>query len=121
MNNLKAVTQSTGQLVKNLDAMTTGVQLAPAVAGATRVTDEAHALISDLRTGPTGTQLREALEQITRLALSAQEVVVSLQSTADRLNRSVGSLQSLTEQVREQPSLLLFSQPPPQRVEDGTQ
>jgi len=119
LSNVKTLSQSTGQLVKNLDAMTAGVQLGPAVAGATRVTDEAHALISDLHTGQTGTQLREAIEQITRLALNAQDVLVSLRATTERLNRSAGSLQSLTEQVRGQPSLLLFSEPPPRRPDDG--
>ena len=83
--------------------------------------EEARALFANLN-GQTRQQLGEAAEQLNRLAESAQQVVVGLQLTMDRLDRTVGSLRTLTEQVREQPSLLLFSEPPEQRktrVEEG--
>jgi hypothetical protein len=39
----------------------------------------------------------------------------------ERLNRAVGNLQGLTEEVRHQPSLLFFGEPPvARRVPDGS-
>jgi ABC-type transporter Mla subunit MlaD len=112
LTNLKAVSQSSGTVVKNLQTMTAGVKLAPAVENATQATAEAKALFAEFSSGTTGKQLVAAIEQVNRLAENAQQVMVGLQSSIDRLDRTVGNLQGLTEEVRNQPSLLLFSAPP---------
>jgi ABC-type transporter Mla subunit MlaD len=115
LSNFKALSQSTSQLAKNLETMTNGVQLAPAVDSASKAATEARALLADLRSGNPGKQLNAIFEQLGRIANSAQQVLTSMQYTIERLDRSATSLQSLTEQVRSQPSLLLFSEPPTQR------
>jgi ABC-type transporter Mla subunit MlaD len=114
LTNFKATSEATSKLAANLEEMTRGVALAPAVENATEATAEARSLFANLN-GETRQQLGEAAEQFNRLAESAQQVVVSMQLTVDRLDRTVGSLRTLTEQVREQPSLLLFSEPPAPR------
>lgn len=110
--NFKTVSQSTMQLTKNLNEMTAGVQLAPAVQNATQATAEAKALFAELTRGQTGKQLGETIERLNHLAQSAQQVVAGMQYTLERLDRTAGHLQSLAEEVRSQPSLLLFSEPP---------
>jgi ABC-type transporter Mla subunit MlaD len=120
LTNFKAITQSTSGLAKHLETMTAGVKLGPAVDNATQATAEAKALFANLTTGPMGKQLAETIEQVNRLAQGAQQVVLGLQYTIERLERTVGNLESLTEEVSNQPSLLLFSEPPaPQRPASG--
>jgi ABC-type transporter Mla subunit MlaD len=115
LTNFKALSLSTSQLAKNRETMTNGVKLGPAVDNATKATAEARALLTDLRSGAGGKQLSATFEQLDRIAGTAQQVLTGLQYTIERLDRSATSLQSLTEQVRSQPSLLLFSEPPTQR------
>lgn len=120
LTNLKTTSQSTSVLVQHLESMTAGVQLAPAVQNTAQATAEAKALFAELHTGTTGQQLGEAIEQINRVAQSAQQFIVGLQYSVEKLDRTVGSLQSLAEEVRNQPSLLLFSEPPsPRHPTDG--
>ncbi len=113
--NLKSTTQSTSQLTKNLEGMTNGVHLAPAIQNATEATAEAKVLISDLSKGPLGQQLGQTIEQYNQLAQTAQQVVAGMQYTLERLDRTASSLQLLSEELRGQPSLLLFAEPPPPR------
>jgi len=121
LTNFKTTSESASRLSQNLERMTKGIALGPVVKNFDQATAEAGALLSDLRSGATGTELREALGQINRLALSAQQFVVGLQRTAERLDQTVGNLNQLTEDVRQQPSRLLFSQPPaPRRRSDGS-
>jgi ABC-type transporter Mla subunit MlaD len=120
LSNFKAISQSTSGLAKNLETMTAGVKLAPAVENATQAAAQAKTLFTNLSTGPTGQQFGQAVEQVNRLAQNAQQVVLSLQYTVERLQRTLGNLESLTEEVTNQPSLLLFSEPPvPRRPADG--
>jgi ABC-type transporter Mla subunit MlaD len=116
LTNFKALSQSTSQLAKNLKTMTDGVTLRPAVDNATQATAEARALLTELRGSEPGKHLNATFEQLDRVAASAQQVLSSLQFVIERLDRSATSLQSLTEQVRGQPSLLLFSEPPAERA-----
>jgi ABC-type transporter Mla subunit MlaD len=113
LSNLKSTTQSTTQLTKNLEAMTHGVRLGPAVQSATDAADEAKTLITGLNKGPLGPQLGQAIEQVNQLAQTAQQVVAGMQFTLERLDRTASSLQLLSEELRGQPSLLLFAEPPP--------
>jgi len=114
LTNFKMTSETTVKVATNVEKMTRDVTLAPAVENATRATEEARALFANLN-GETRQQLGEAAEQFNHLAQSAQQLVVGLQLTLDRLDRTVGSLRTLTENVREQPSLLLFSGPPEER------
>jgi len=122
LTNLKSTSESTRDIARNVEAITTNVKLAPAIDTATQASAAAKDLFVNLNSGPTGQQISDTLEQINRLAQSAQQVVLGLQYTVDRLDRTVDNLQSLTDEVRNQPSLLLFSSPPEQRrASDGGQ
>ena len=95
--------------------MTAGVQLGPAVQQITAATAEARRLLSNLSESGVTTQLSATLEQVNRLAFATQQAVVAMQAAVERLDRSLGTLQSLSEEVRSQPSLLLLSAPPEPR------
>lgn len=115
LTNLAEVSESIGRVSNNVEKITAGVELAPVVRELSDTTKEAHAFIDDLHRGQTGEELRATLREFTGLARSTQEFVVGLQSTVDRLDRTVGSLQRLTDQIAEHPSQLLFSSPPEPR------
>ena len=112
--NLERTSAAAAKLATNLEEMTANLRLAPAVDNATQATAEAKDLFVQLNQ-VTGKQVAEAATQMAQLAQSAQQVVVGLQYSIDRLDRTVTSLKGLTEEVRDQPSLLLFAEPPPQR------
>lgn len=115
LSNLAEVSESAGRVTLNVEKITEGVELKPVVSELRATTEEAHAFIHDLRDGQTGEQLRNTLAEFSGLARSTQEFVVGLQSTVDRLDRTVGSLQRLADQIADHPSQLLFSSPPPPR------
>jgi ABC-type transporter Mla subunit MlaD len=115
LTNLKSASESTARLAKNVEAMTTGVKLAPAVDNATQAAEQARALVASLSKGINGEQLGDTFDQLNRLALSTQQFVSGLQSTMDRFDRTVANLQGLTDELRSQPSLLLFGEPPAPR------
>lgn len=117
LTNVAAASASTTQLTKNLEQAS--AQLPPAVQNATKATAEAQTLFAKLNTGVKADQLSGTLAQVDRVAQSAQQFVVGLQAATDRFEHAVSNLQSLTEQLREQPSLLLFSEPPAPRGTGG--
>ncbi len=119
LTNLADLSASAGRVTANVEKITHGVELAPVVRELRSTTQEAHAFIRELHEGQTGEQLRSTLAEFAGLAHSTQEFVVGLQGTLDRLDRTVGSLQRLTDQIAEHPSQLLFSAPPqPRRDEE---
>lgn len=115
LTNLKATTQGTSDLVRNLESMTKGVHLAPAVDNATQAAADAKALFYDLSKGPTGRELAEAIVQLNGLMQSSHQTVVGIQQTLQRLDRTASGLQALTDDLRGQPSRLLFAEPPAPR------
>lgn len=121
LDNFKNAAETTQRLAKNLENATAGIQLAPAVNNATMASREAKDLFANLNQAVSAKQLGETVDQLNRLSLSAQQFVIGLQTTLDRLNRAAGNLQGLTEELREQPSLLLWgAPPPPRRTGDGS-
>ncbi|MGD0947575.1 MAG: MlaD family protein [Candidatus Binatia bacterium] len=120
LSNFAVASESTQRAAKNVEAMTAGVKIAPVVENATKATQDAKTLLADLKKGVNPQELRQTLDQLNQLTMGAQQFVIGLQTTLERLNRTVGSLQGLTEEVRHQPSLLLFGEPPAaQRVPEG--
>jgi ABC-type transporter Mla subunit MlaD len=117
LNNLSNVTESATRATLNLETATEGVKLAPVVAELRAATVEAKALLADLREGETGTEVRRTLREVDGLARSSQGFVLDLQVTLDRLNRTTENLEQLTDALRQQPSRLLFSDPPLPRDE----
>jgi len=113
--NVSDITGSAHRVMANVDEMTNGVRLAPVVADLHQTSAEAKSLLVELRDGATGKELRGALRDIDNLARTSQSFVLELQVAIQRLNRTSENLQQLTDQIREQPSRLLFSSPPPPR------
>lgn len=114
IGNFERTSEATVKLATNMEEMTAGLRLAPAVDNATKASEEARELFAQLNR-VTSNQIADAATQLAQLAESAQQMVSGLQYSIDRLDRTVTSLKGLTEEVREQPSLLLFSEPPPPR------
>jgi len=120
LENFAAASASARKTTKHLEEMTAGVKLGPAVENATRATEEARTLFANLNQGVRGDQLAQTLDQLNRLAVSAQELIVGLQSTTARLDRAIGNLHGFTDEVRQQPSLLFFGEPAAgRRARDG--
>jgi len=120
LTQLRTVAVTANTLATNLEQMTAGVKLAPAVQSLNQATSEVKALFADLRSGPTGQQLRETLARMDQLAQNAQEFVIGLQGSAERLDHAIQNLERTTDEIRQQPSRLLFAAPPaPERPEDG--
>jgi phospholipid/cholesterol/gamma-HCH transport system substrate-binding protein len=115
LNNLSNVTDSAARVTLNVEKATEGVRLAPVVQEMQATTSEAKQLLADLRQGETGNELRSALREIDGVARTTQSFVMDLQVTLNRLNRTAENLQALTDTLRQQPSQLLFSEPPAPR------
>jgi hypothetical protein len=99
--------------------MMADVKLGPVVKDLRQASTQARDLFADLRSGETGKQLRSTLTQVNDLAYASQQFVFGLQATIDRLDHTVANLERLTEDLRAQPSRLLFSNPPePRRLPD---
>ena len=120
VGNFKETSEVAARLSRNLERITHDVNLEPTLQNLNEASHEANLLFAELRSGETGTQLRQTLRQTDRLALSAQQFVINLQQTMERLDRTVSNLERVMEEVRLQPSRLLFSEPPPpQQPGDG--
>lgn len=115
LTSMRNISQAGDRVTRNLDRITSELELRPAVANLTAATAEAKALFTDLQSGASGTQLRNVLQAIEGVAETTQQMVVGLHYTAQRIDRTVAGLERLSEEVRSQPSRLLFAEPPPLR------
>lgn len=115
LTNIHEISDSASRLAKDFQRITQDIELAPMIANLTAASEEARTLLAELGSGPSGQQLQQAIEQIHRLTLNAQQVVISSQVTLERIDRTASSFQNLAEEVRAQPSALLFAPPPPPR------
>jgi ABC-type transporter Mla subunit MlaD len=115
VTNLSATTDSMARVTHNVEQATENVRLEPVVAELRQTTAEAKALLADLRHGETGEGERRTLREVDGLARTTQSFVLDLQVMIDRLNRTSENLELLTNELRQQPSRLLFSDPPPPR------
>jgi ABC-type transporter Mla subunit MlaD len=121
LTNMAELSDAARRATTNVAEMTEGVQLGPVVGDLRATSAEAKRLVTELRTGETGSALRSTLREADALARTTQSFVVDLQMTVERLNRTAENLEQLTDLLRQQPSRLLFSAPPPprSRPEDG--
>ena len=115
LGNLADVSESAARVTHNVADMTARVKLEPAVKNLEEATAQAKDLFADLNRNGTGEQIRDAVGKVDDLAGSARELVFDLQVSVERLNRVMGNLEDLSTEVRQQPSRLLFAQPPPSR------
>lgn len=114
LTHLNSTIEAADQTTRNLQEMTAGVRLAPAIDHATQAAEGAHRIISELAQADTGRRISQTVSQMSLLVQTTQQAVVSLQSTLQRLDRAAGNLQGLTGELRAQPSRLLFGGPPVQ-------
>jgi len=115
LSNMGNITDSASRVTLNLEKATEGVRLQPVVSDLQQATNQAKGLMIDLREGQAGRDLRSALREVDGLARTGQTFVLDLQGLVERLNLTIDNLQQLTEALRQQPSNLLFSNPPPPR------
>lgn len=115
LSNMGNITDSASRVTLNLEKATEGVRLQPVVSDLQQATTQAKGLMIDLREGQAGRDLRSALREVDGLARTGQTFVLDLQGLVERLNLTIDNLQQLTEALRQQPSNLLFSNPPPPR------
>jgi len=115
VTNLSSITDSAARVTLNIEQATAGVRLEPVVGELRQATAEANALLRDFRDGQTGRELRGALREVDGLARTSQSFVLDLQVLMERLSRTSANLEQLTDTLRQQPSSLLFSAPPPPR------
>lgn len=111
LDNLAKTSGESAEIAANLRRITADVDLGPIIANATEATAEARSLFTTLD-NVTQKEIATAAHELARLAQGAQTIVAGLQYTLDRMDRTVGSLREFTEEVRAQPSLLLFAEPP---------
>jgi phospholipid/cholesterol/gamma-HCH transport system substrate-binding protein len=115
LTNMTEVTAAASRATANVAEMTENVRLEPVVRDLRRATEEAQRLLVELRTGETGNELRSALREVDGLARSGEALVLDLNAVIERINRAAENLAQLTDALRQQPSRLLFSEPPPPR------
>ena len=115
LTNLANVSESASRVTLKIEKAVDGVRLEPVVAELRQATNEAKGLMVELREGQTGRDLRSAMREVDGLARTSQSFVLDLQGLVERLNRTTDNLQLLTDALRQQPSTLLFSSPPPPR------
>ncbi|HYD48052.1 MAG TPA: hypothetical protein VEB21_06885, partial [Terriglobales bacterium] len=111
LDNLDRASQSINKVADNLERATHDVELKPILDNANEAMLDARKLFASLNQLGTE-QIAGAAREFGLLMQTAQQIVSSLQYTIDRLDRTASSLRGLTEEVRSQPSLLLFSDPP---------
>jgi ABC-type transporter Mla subunit MlaD len=113
--NFNEASQSAMRVTANVERITREIEVQPTLENAAQASAAARDLFVDLNE-VTRQRLDDAAVQVSDLAQSAHQVVLSLQYTVERLDRTLASVRTLTDQVREQPSLLLFSEPPAQSL-----
>jgi ABC-type transporter Mla subunit MlaD len=120
LSGLAELSESASRVTRNVEKLTKGVEVAPAIEDLRKVTIEARGFLADLRGQDVGGRLRATLDEFGGAARSTQQFLLGLRETIDRLDRSLGNLETLTDDVSRQPSRLIFSNPPePRREGDG--
>lgn len=111
LDNLDRTSAAAVELTGQLQRGTEGLDLNAAIANATAASAEARDLFTNLNR-VAESEIPAATHELVQLAQSAQLAMSSLQYTLDRLDRTIGGLRDFTDELRLQPSRLLFSSPP---------
>ena len=119
LSSLAELSESAARVTGNVERITQGVEVAPALDELRGITEEARRFLADLNEQEFGEQVRSTLRDFTGVAQSTQGFIYRLQETTERLDRTLGNLDKLTEDLSGQPSRLLFSDPPrPRSAQD---
>lgn len=119
LTNLAEASETAGRVSENLEKMTSDVDLKALVSDVRRAVDDARSLFNDVRDGKIGAQLQTTLAGVDSVTETTRQFLLGLQVTVERLDRTVGNLERLTNEVRQQPSRLIFSEPPVERHPRG--
>ena len=120
LSSIAELSESASRVTRNVEKITSGVEVAPALQELRNITAEARGFLAELRSQDVGERLRTTLDEFGGAARTTQQFILTLRQTIDRLDRSLGNLETLTDDVSRQPSRLLFSNPPePRRRGDG--
>lgn len=115
LTSLADLSESASRVTQNVERITEGVDLEPTLAELRRIATEARVFLNQLSEEEVGKHLRGTLDEFSGVARSTQQLLFTLQGAIDRLDRSLGNLETLTDDVSRQPSRLIFSDPPPPR------
>lgn len=108
LTHLEDVAASGGQVARELARITGDARLDRTVTDLRVATGHARTLLADLSDGP---ELREIVQGVARLTEAGESTLRELQLTVERLDATLGEVEGLTQTIRDQPSLLLFSEP----------
>ncbi len=115
LTSLAELSESASRVTRNVEEITQGVAVGPAIDELQKTTAEARMFLAGLREQQVGDRLRSTIEDFGAVARSSQQLILGLQETVDRLDRNLNNLETLTDDISRQPSRLLFSDPPPKR------
>ncbi len=121
LTNLQSTTDATRATAENLQRITHGIDLAPMITSATHASQQASLVVDDLHRNLNGQKMADTVAQLGQLILSAQNAVVEMQRTLQQVDRTTANLRGLTDELRGQPSRLLFGSPPEPRRLEGEQ
>lgn len=111
LDNLNETSASTARLSAHLEEITSDVDFEPVLANAEDAALEARRLFATLNAVSTD-EIAGAASNLASLAQTGQHIISGIQYTIERMDRTVGSLRDFTEEIRSQPSLLFFADPP---------
>lgn len=114
LTSLAELSESASRATRNIEEITQGVEVGPAVDELHRTTTEVRMFLSDLREQQVGNRLGATLDEYRELARLSQRLIFGLQEAIERLDRTLSNVETLTDDVSRQPSRLLFSDPPPE-------
>jgi hypothetical protein len=114
LTSLAELSESASRTTRNLEEITHGVEVGPAVDELRTTTTEVRMFLSDLREQQVGTRLSDTLDEYREVARLAQSLLFGLQEAVERLDRTLSNVETLTDDVSRQPSRLLFADPPPE-------
>jgi len=115
LSSMAELSESASRVTANVERITEDVDVAPAIDELRGVTAEARGFLSELREEQLADELRSTLEEFGGVAQSTQSFVFGLNDTVERIDRSLDNLETLTNDLSQQPSRLLFSNPPAPR------
>lgn len=120
LTSLAELSESASRVTQNVERITEGVDVESTLEELRRITSEARGFIAELRDEEIGGRLRGTLDDFSGVARSTQQLLFTLQGAIERLDRSLGNLETLTDDLSRQPSRLIFSDPPaPRKRGDG--
>lgn len=119
LTNLETTSRSAALVAEDVRRITRDLQLEETVAGLEAVSVQANTLLTDLNTGASGQDLRQALRGFAQLTATSEATMREVQLTVERLDVAVGEVEGFSQQVREQPSLILFAEEPEARAPGG--